>query len=100
LCRRRGSPAARGLGNYVILAGQVGVAGHLKIGNRVSVGAQSGVMHNIPDGEKWLWTPALPDRQAKRLIVASLQVPDLTAPNSRTGEKTRATTEATAAHED
>jgi UDP-3-O-[3-hydroxymyristoyl] glucosamine N-acyltransferase len=46
------------LGNYVVLAGQVGIAGHLKIGNHVSVAAQSGVMRSIPDGEKWLWSPA------------------------------------------
>ncbi len=65
------------LGNYVILAGQVGVAGHLKIGNRVSVAAQSGVMSNIPDGEKWLWSPAQPDRQAKRQMIALQQLPEL-----------------------
>jgi UDP-3-O-[3-hydroxymyristoyl] glucosamine N-acyltransferase len=65
------------LGNYVILAGQVGVAGHLKIGNRASVAAQSGVMNNIPDGEKWLWTPAQPDRQAKRQMIALHQLPEL-----------------------
>ena len=44
----------------VVLGGQVGLAGHLKIGNGVQVGAQSGVMTNIPDGETWLWTPAQP----------------------------------------
>ncbi len=65
------------LGNYVVLAGQVGVAGHLKIGNRVSVAAQSGVMTNIPDGEKWLWSPAQPDRQAKRQMIALQQLPEL-----------------------
>jgi UDP-3-O-[3-hydroxymyristoyl] glucosamine N-acyltransferase len=65
------------LGNYVILAGQVGLAGHLKIGNRVSVAAQSGVMNNIPDGEKWLWSPAQPDRQAKRQMIALQQLPEL-----------------------
>ncbi len=65
------------LGNYVILAGQAGVAGHLKIGNRVSVAAQSGVMNNIPDGEKWLWSPAQPDRQAKRQMIALQQLPEL-----------------------
>ena len=54
------------LGNYVILAGQAGLAGHLKIGNRVSVAAQAGVMNNIPDGEKWMGSPARPDRQSKR----------------------------------
>jgi UDP-3-O-[3-hydroxymyristoyl] glucosamine N-acyltransferase len=65
------------LGNYVILAGQAGLAGHLKIGNRVSVAAQSGVMTNIPDGEKWLGSPAQPDRQTKRQMIAIQRLPDL-----------------------
>jgi UDP-3-O-[3-hydroxymyristoyl] glucosamine N-acyltransferase len=65
------------LGNYVVLAGQVGIAGHLKIGNHVFVAAQSGVMRSIPDGEKWLWSPAQPDRQAKRQMIALQQLPDL-----------------------
>jgi UDP-3-O-[3-hydroxymyristoyl] glucosamine N-acyltransferase len=65
------------LGNNVILGGQVGLAGHLKIGNRVSVGAQSGVMTNIPDGETWLWSPAQPDRTAKRQMIAMQQLPEL-----------------------
>jgi UDP-3-O-[3-hydroxymyristoyl] glucosamine N-acyltransferase len=65
------------LGSYVLLGGQVGLAGHLKIGNRVSIAAQSGVMNNIPDGEKWMWTPAQPDRQAKRQMIALQQLPEL-----------------------
>ena len=60
-----------------VLGGQVGLAGHLKIGNHVSIGAQSGVMTNIPDGEKWLWTPAQPDRLAKRQMIALQQLPEL-----------------------
>ena len=65
------------LGNYVILAGHVGLAGHLKIGNRVSVAAQSGVMTSIPDGEKWLGSPAAPDRQTKRQMIALQRLPEL-----------------------
>lgn len=65
------------LGSYVVLGGQVGLAGHLKIGNGVQVAAQSGVMNNIPDGEKWIWTPAQPDRQAKRQMIALQQLPEL-----------------------
>ena len=65
------------LGNYVIMAGQSGLAGHLKIGNQVTVGAKSGVMTDIPDGEKWLGAPAMPDRQAKRMMIAMMQLPDL-----------------------
>ncbi len=65
------------LGNYVTLAGQVGVAGHLKIADHVTVAAQSGVMNDISDGEKWLGSPARPDRQMKRQLIAMQQLPDL-----------------------
>jgi UDP-3-O-[3-hydroxymyristoyl] glucosamine N-acyltransferase len=65
------------LGNYVILAGQVGVGGHLKIGNDVVVGAKSGVMHDIPDGQKWMWIPAQRDREVKRQVLAIQQLPEL-----------------------
>jgi len=41
------------------------------------VGAQSGVMHDIPDGERWLGAPAQPDRKAKRIMLAMQQLPDL-----------------------
>lgn len=64
------------LGNFVILAGQVGLAGHLKIGDRVTVAAQSGVMNDIGEGEKWMGSPARPDRQMKRQLVASHQLPE------------------------
>ncbi|HUA67944.1 MAG TPA: UDP-3-O-(3-hydroxymyristoyl)glucosamine N-acyltransferase [Candidatus Saccharimonadales bacterium] len=65
------------LGNYVVLAGQVGIAGHLKIGNQVIIAAQAGVMNDIPDGEKWLGTPAQPDKQMKRQFIAVRHLPDL-----------------------
>ena len=65
------------LGNFVILGGQVGLAGHLKIGNQVIVAAQAGVMHDIKDGEKWIGSPAVPDRKGKRQMVALQLLPDL-----------------------
>ena len=65
------------LGDYVTLAGQVGLAGHLKIGHRVTVSAQSGVMADIPDGEKYLGSPAQPDRQQKRIYIAAQRLPEL-----------------------
>jgi UDP-3-O-[3-hydroxymyristoyl] glucosamine N-acyltransferase len=64
------------LGNYVVLAGQVGIAGHLKIGHQVTVAAQSGVMNDIPDGGKWLGTPACPDKDAKRQFIGIRRLPE------------------------
>ncbi len=65
------------LGNRVVLGGQVGIAGHLNIGNQATVGAQSGVMHDIPDQKKFMGTPAIPDRQFKREVLAVHQLPEL-----------------------
>jgi UDP-3-O-[3-hydroxymyristoyl] glucosamine N-acyltransferase len=65
------------VGKYVTMAGQVGVAGHLKIGNQVTIAAQSGLMNHIPDGEKWLGTPAMPDRQMKRIFIGWQRLPEL-----------------------
>ena len=73
----RGYLARGRFGNYTVLAGQVGLAGHIKIGNQVTIGSKSGVMHNIPDGEQWLGIPAQPDRQAKRVMIALQRLPDL-----------------------
>ena len=77
LVSQAGIAGSTKLGNYVTLAGQAGVAGHLKIGNRVVVAAQSGVMTNIPDGETYLWSPAQPNRQAKRQMIALQHLPEL-----------------------
>jgi UDP-3-O-[3-hydroxymyristoyl] glucosamine N-acyltransferase len=65
------------IGQYTTLAGQVGITGHLKIGNKVTIAAQSGVIHDVPDGGKWLGSPAQPDRQAKRQIIALQRLPEL-----------------------
>lgn len=65
------------IGNYVILAGQVGLAGHTKVGDRAVVAGQSGVMTDIPEGGRYLGSPAVPDRQAKRQYLAIQQLPDL-----------------------
>ena len=65
------------IGKYVILAGQAGLAGHLKIGNQVTIAAKSGVMHDIPDGGKWMGIPAQPDKQTKRQLIAFQHLPEL-----------------------
>jgi len=65
------------LGNYVTLAGQVGITGHLKIGDQAIIAAQSGVMNDVPEKAKWLGSPAQPDRQAKRQMIALQQLPEL-----------------------
>jgi UDP-3-O-[3-hydroxymyristoyl] glucosamine N-acyltransferase len=77
LCGQVGIAGSTKVGQGVTIAGQVGLAGHLKIGNKVTIGAQAGVMNNIPDGEKWLGTPAMPDRDMKRIFIGMQRLPEL-----------------------
>lgn len=65
------------IGSYTTIAGQVGIAGHLRIGDHVTIAAQSGVMNHIPEGQKWMGTPAHPDRVMKRQWLAAERLPEL-----------------------
>lgn len=65
------------LGDYVVVASQSGIADHLKLGNHAVVAAKSGVMRDVPDGGRVLGIPAVPDRQAKRQIIAMQQLPEM-----------------------
>jgi UDP-3-O-[3-hydroxymyristoyl] glucosamine N-acyltransferase len=65
------------LGDYGVVASQSGIAGHLRLGKQVTIGAKSGVMRDIPDGGRVLGIPAAPDRQAKRQMIATQQLPEV-----------------------
>jgi UDP-3-O-[3-hydroxymyristoyl] glucosamine N-acyltransferase len=65
------------LGDNVMLGGRVGVADHVTIGSRVQVAAGSGVMKDIPDGEKWAGYPAMPFREFFRQVSALKNVTNL-----------------------
>lgn len=58
------------LEDFVVLGGQVGVAGHLRIGMGAQVGAKAGVMNNLGPGGKYLGAPAKPARQMFREVAA------------------------------
>ncbi|GBD95294.1 UDP-3-O-acylglucosamine N-acyltransferase [bacterium BMS3Abin06] len=48
------------IGDRVVLAGQVGVRDHVKIGSRAMAGAQAGIGNDIPDGQIYSGSPAIP----------------------------------------
>jgi UDP-3-O-[3-hydroxymyristoyl] glucosamine N-acyltransferase len=61
----------------VVLAGQVGVADHVTLGDGVIAAAQSGIPSDVAAGEKVFGTPARPVIQAKRIMVAETRLPEL-----------------------
>ncbi len=50
------------LEDFVMLGGQVGLAGHLKIGRGARVAAQAGVIGDVPAGAEYMGFPAEPSR--------------------------------------
>ena len=51
------------IGGYVMIGGRVGLSDNVSIGDGVMLAAGSGVMSNIPPGEKWGGSPAQPARE-------------------------------------
>ena len=50
------------LEDYVVLGGQVGVVGHLRIGMGAQIAGSSNVNRDVPPGARWGGTPAKPVR--------------------------------------
>lgn len=48
------------IGDGVLMGGQVGLADHLTIGDGAMIAAGSGLMRDVPAGEKWGGSPARP----------------------------------------
>jgi UDP-3-O-[3-hydroxymyristoyl] glucosamine N-acyltransferase len=65
------------VGNYVVLGGQVGVAGHLKIGDMVQAMARTAIAQDVPPGAKVGGVPAVPYDLAKRNALAGTELWDL-----------------------
>jgi UDP-3-O-[3-hydroxymyristoyl] glucosamine N-acyltransferase len=56
------------LGDGVMLGGRVGIADHVKIGNGAQIAAASGVMNDVPAGERWAGAPAQPMKEFFREV--------------------------------
>jgi len=59
------------LEDFVVMGGQTGVTGHVRIGAGAQIAATSGVSHSIPAGERWGGTPAKPMAQWSREIAVA-----------------------------
>ena len=69
------------------MAGQVGIADHVTIGDRVKVGSKSGLDKDVPDDEVRFGYPALPGMQYHRSAAIFKSLPDVVR-QLRTIEKT------------
>jgi len=74
------------LEDFVVIAAQAGLTGHLRIGRKARIGAQAGVMADVGGGLDVIGSPAQPSREFFRGVVALRK---LARPSRRTdGEAT------------
>lgn len=65
------------IGEWCAFGGQVGLADHLTIGNRVRVAAQSGVPNDVADDLAVGGYPAIEMRRWRRMVAAAPRLPEL-----------------------
>ena len=76
-CSQVGIAGSCSTGDYVVMGGKVGLRDHLEIGHKVRIGAQSGVMRSIPDGQRHLGSPSTPEREQMLKQAAWAKLPEL-----------------------
>ncbi len=72
------------LEDHVMVGGQAGLIGHLRVGRKARIGAQAGVMADVPAGAEVVGSPAWPVREFFRhLAVLRRLVREATSKRSR-----------------
>jgi len=65
------------LEDYVVVGGQAGLVGHIRVGRGAQVGAQSGVARSVPPGETVTGYPAVPQALFRRISAYLQKLPQL-----------------------
>ena len=65
------------MGEWCVIAGQVGISGHLTIGNHVTLGPQSGIISSIPDGKTMMGTLPIEDKGWFKVQAIMKRLPDM-----------------------
>jgi UDP-3-O-[3-hydroxymyristoyl] glucosamine N-acyltransferase len=65
------------LGKGVVIGGQVGIVGHIRIGDGVMAAAQSGVTKDIPPGRIVAGSPHMPHREWLKIEACLPKLPEM-----------------------
>ena len=77
ICAHTGVAGSTVTGDYVVMAGRVGVRDHLKIGDGAVIGAMAGVMLDVPAGARIVGIPATPEKEQMKKQVALAKLPEM-----------------------
>jgi UDP-3-O-[3-hydroxymyristoyl] glucosamine N-acyltransferase len=76
LCGQVGVSGSVIVEDYVIMAGQAGLADHVKIGKGAILGAKTGIMGNVPSGDVVMGSPAMSQRDFLKREAAARKLPE------------------------
>jgi len=65
------------VGKNCMIAGQVGLGGHITIGDNTNIGAQSGIISNIESGKNLMGSPAIDVKNFFRSSIIFAKLPDM-----------------------
>lgn len=74
ICGNAGISGSVTVGDGVVIGGGAGIADGLRIGSGAKVAAAAGVTGNVPAGETYMGTPAMPLREARRMLASLLRL--------------------------
>ena len=77
ICALTGIAGSVRTGDFVVMAGQVGVRDHVVIGDGAVLGAKAGVMGDIPAKGRYVGIPATPEKDQMRTLVAVSKLHDM-----------------------
>ena len=77
ICAHTGVAGSTVTGDYVVMAGRVGVRDHLKIGDGAVLGAMAGVMADVPEKSRIVGIPATPEKEQMKKQVALAKLPEM-----------------------
>ena len=76
ICASVGIAGSVSTGDYVVMAGRVGMRDHLTVGDGAMIGAMAGVMTDVPAKARIVGIPATPEREQFRKQAALSKLPD------------------------
>jgi len=77
LCAHTGIAGSTTTGEYVVMAGRVGVKDHVHIGDRAIIGAMAGILTDVEPDAQIVGIPATPVKEQMRIQLAIQQLPEM-----------------------
>jgi len=77
LCAHTGIAGSTTTGDYVVMAGRVGVRDHVHIGDKAVIGAMSGILGDVESDVRIVGIPATPEKEQMRIQIALQRLPEM-----------------------